>query len=153
MKKTVSAPPVAVLALLVAACGGSQEPAAPAETTATAAPAEPAAAGSSPAAAVASAGQSAPAAFAQCKTCHAVEKGKHMIGPSLAGVMGTRAGEIEGYAFSAPLKASGLTWDDATMDKWLEAPMQLVPGTKMTYAGLKDAAKRKDVIEYLKTLK
>lgn len=145
MNKTVSGPAAIVLAMLVAACGGGEEQAVPAAATSTAA------AGGEPV--TASAAGAAPAAFAQCRTCHAVEKGKHMIGPSLHGVMGTRAASVAGYTFSAPLKASGLTWDEATMDKWLEAPMQLVPGTKMTYAGLKDPAQRQGVIAYLKTLK
>jgi cytochrome c2 len=48
--------------------------------------------------------------------------------------------------------ASGLKWDDATLDKYLENPMGMVPGTKMSFGGLKDEAKRKEVIEYLKTL-
>lgn len=132
----------AALVAGLSACGSPQEePADQATTTATATEtASPAADGR-------------PASFAMCVSCHAVEKGKHGIGPSLAGVYGTKAGEIEGYAFSAPLKASGLTWDDATLDKWLESPAKLVPGSKMTFAGMTDPAKRKEVIEYLKTLK
>ena len=51
------------------------------------------------------------------------------------------------------MKNANLTWDDATLDKYLTGPMKMVPGTKMTFAGLSDAAKRKEVIEYLKTLK
>lgn len=139
---------VSVLALGLAACGSPAEDqaAAPAADTA------PAAADAAPAAAVADAGAK-PAAFAQCAACHAVEPGKHGIGPSLAGVYGTKAGEIAGYAFSDKLKASGLTWDDATLDQWLAGPMKMVPGTKMTYAGLSDPAKRKELIEYMKTLK
>ncbi len=135
---------VSVLALGLAACGSPAEDqaAAPAADTA------PAAADAAPADA-----GGKPAAFAQCAACHAVEPGKHGIGPSLAGVYGTKAGEIAGYAFSDKLKASGLTWDDATLDQWLAGPMKMVPGTKMTYAGLSDPAKRKELIEYMKTLK
>jgi cytochrome c len=95
----------------------------------------------------------APVAFAQCKTCHSVEPGKHGIGPSLHAIYGTKAGELAGFTFSAAMKNSGLTWDDATLDAYLTAPMKTIPGTKMSYAGLPDAAKRKEVIEYLKTLK
>lgn len=136
---------VSVLTLGLAACGS------PAEEQ-PAADSAPAAADAAPAAAVADAGGK-PAAFAQCAACHAVEPGKHGIGPSLAGVYGTKAGEIAGYAFSEKLKASGLTWDDATLDQWLAGPMKMVPGTKMSYAGMSDAAKRKELIEYMKTLK
>lgn len=94
-----------------------------------------------------------PAAFAICKSCHSVEKGKHMIGPSLFAIVGTKAGEIPDYPFSAAMKASGLTWDEATLDAFLTSPMKVVPGTRMTYAGQSDPAKRKEIIEYLKTLK
>ena len=138
---------VPVLALGLAACGSPAEE----QPAADSAPAA-AAAGSSAAPAVADAGGK-PASFAQCAACHAVEPGKHGIGPSLAGVYGTKAGELAGYAFSDKLKASGLTWDDATLDQWLAGPMKMVPGTKMTYAGLSDPAKRKELIEYMKTLK
>jgi cytochrome c len=94
-----------------------------------------------------------PAAFGQCAACHAVEPGKHGVGPSLAGVYGTRSGELAGYAFSDAMKAAKLTWDDKTLDEYLTNPMKLVPGTKMTFAGMGDPAKRKEVIEYMKTLK
>ncbi len=143
-----------LLAVSVAACGGSEK-----EQTSSgdaAAPVEQAVGESGPdssAEAPASAANAAPAAFAICKSCHAVEKDKHMIGPSLFGVFGTKAGEIPGYPFSAAMKASGLTWDDATLDSFLANPMKVVPGTRMTYAGQSDPAKRKEIIEYLKTLK
>ena len=64
-----------------------------------------------------------------------------------------KSGEIPGYAFSDAMKNAGLTWDDATLDEYLTAPMKKVPGTKMTFAGLSDPAARKEVIAYLKTLK
>lgn len=73
--------------------------------------------------------------------------------PSLAGVVGRKAGSIAGFAYSDANKASGLTWDEKTLDTYLTNPMKMVPGTKMTFAGIPDAAKRKEVIDYLKTLK
>ncbi len=130
------------LMLALAGCGGSKQEDAAATDSA----------GAAPAAAVA-ASDAKPAAYAQCAACHSVEPGKHGIGPSLHGVYGTKAGDIPGYAFSDKLKASGLTWDDATLDKWLAGPMKLVPGTKMTYAGMSDPAKRAEIIAFLKTLK
>ena len=131
----------AVLAAGLAACG------APKDDTAVAPTDQPTASASVAAA------DARPASFAQCAACHSVEKGKHGIGPSLAGIYGTKAGDIAGYEFSDALKGSGLTWDDATLDKWLAGPMKLVPGTKMTFAGMTDEAKRKELIAYLKTLK
>lgn len=134
---------------LLAGCGGgsgSQQQAADTGAAAPAAEAPLSAAGASLMA-------RAPAAFGQCASCHSPERGANGIGPSLFGVYGTKAGDIPGYAFSPALKASGLTWDDATLDKWISGPMQMVPGTKMTYAGLTDPAKRAKVIAFLKTLK
>jgi cytochrome c2 len=93
-----------------------------------------------------------PPVYAQCKTCHSVEPGRHAIGPSLAGVHARKAGAAEGYSYSAAMKSAGLTWDDATLDRFIEAPMQTVPGTKMAYGGIKDPAKRAELIAYLKTI-
>ena len=93
-----------------------------------------------------------PAAFAQCAMCHSVKPGETRIGPSLAGVFGTKAGAIPGYPFSPAMKTSGLTWDEATLDRFLTAPMKVVPGTRMTFAGIADTGKRQAVIAYLKTL-
>ena len=95
----------------------------------------------------------APAAFTQCKVCHSVEPGKHGIGPSLAGIYGTKAGDVEGFDFSKAMLDSGLTWDDATLDTYLKAPMKTVPGTKMAFGGVSDDAKRKEIIAYIKSLK
>lgn len=78
--------------------------------------------------------------------------GQNGIGPSLAGVFGTKAAEVPGYEFSTAMKDSGLTWDEATLDRYLEAPREVVPGTKMTFAGLKDETKRSAVIDYLKSI-
>lgn len=135
------------LALALSACGGAKEDAPTDQTITTTVVTPPV----SPSTTLAASGEK-PAAYAQCAACHSVEPGKHGIGPSLHGVYGTAAGEIPGFAFSEKLKASGLKWDDATLDKWLEAPMKMVPGTKMSYAGLKDPAKRAELIAYMKTL-
>lgn len=95
-----------------------------------------------------------PASFAMCSACHAVQGGSNGIGPSLAGVFGAKAGHLgDAYQYSDALKASGLVWDEATLDEWLISPSKKVPGTKMVYAGQPDPAKRKELIEYLKTLK
>lgn len=94
----------------------------------------------------------APAIFTQCKACHNVAKGKNGIGPSLAGVFGAAAGHVGDYTYSSAMKSSGLTWDAATLDAYLKNPRETVPGTKMSYAGLRDDAKRAELIEYLKTL-
>ncbi len=92
--------------------------------------------------------------FAQCSTCHTCGKdAPDGIGPNLFGVHGRKAASMPGFAYSDALKASGLSWDDATLDQWLTKPQAFVPGTRMTFAGLPDAAGRRHVIDYLKTLK
>ncbi len=88
----------------------------------------------------------------QCSTCHSPVAGKNAVGPSLFGIVGRKAGQVEGYRYSAANKSSGLTWDAATLDKYLTSPKTVVPGTIMTYAGVKDEAKRADLIAYLSTL-
>lgn len=94
----------------------------------------------------------APPAFAQCSACHKVAPGRNGIGPSLAGVYGARAGHVGDFAYSRAMRQSGLAWDEPTLDRFLEAPLEAVPGTKMAYAGLRDPAQRQAVIAYLKTL-
>jgi cytochrome c2 len=83
----------------------------------------------------------------QCAMCHASG-----IGPALGGVYGNQAAGVPGYAYSTALKNAKLTWDAATLDKFLAAPQTAVPGTKMTFAGLTTASDRADVIAYLATL-
>ena len=99
-------------------------------------------------------GPAAPAAFAQCAACHVVKKGApNGLGPNLYGVYGTKAGELAGYNFSPAMKASGLVWDDATLDKYIASPRTVVSGTKMSFAGLGDPAKRAEIIAWLKEQK
>ena len=91
--------------------------------------------------------------FGQCAACHSVAEGEHMTGPSLAHVWNRKAGTAEGFQrYSDALKRAGLTWNDATLDKWLANPEALVKGTSMTFPGLKQAAARADVIAYLRAV-
>jgi cytochrome c len=91
------------------------------------------------------------AVFRQCAACHAVEPGRHLTGPSLAGVVGRKAGSAEGFTrYSDALKQSGLVWDEKTLDAWLKSPQHLIPGTSMTFRGLLNDRQRADVIAYLK---
>lgn len=88
--------------------------------------------------------------FTQCQACHSIEAGKNMIGPSLAAVVGRKAGSETGYTYSAANKNSGITWTAEKLFQYLEKPMRVVPGTKMTFPGLPKAQDRADVIAYLK---
>ena len=91
-------------------------------------------------------------AFAQCKACHSIEKGKSDgVGPNLYGVYGSKAGAHSAtFKYSAAMKASGQTWNDATLNSFLLAPMKAMPGTKMTYGGVKDDTKRAALVSYIK---
>ncbi len=85
-----------------------------------------------------------------CQACHAVEDND--LGPRHRGVVGRRAGSVADYNYSAALKSSGLTWDEATLDRWLTNPSALVPGTKMFFK-LDSPQDRADVIAYLEELR
>jgi cytochrome c len=91
--------------------------------------------------------------FVACKTCHSPEAGKNMVGPSLHAIQGRASGSIPGFSYSAANKGSGIVWNNEKLFQYLEAPQRVIPGTKMTYTGVKDPQKRADVIAYLDTLK
>lgn len=92
--------------------------------------------------------------FKKCRACHDVGPGaKNKVGPLLNGIIGRKAGTIEGYNYSEANKKAGndgLVWTEEVLFKYLEAPLSFMPGTKMAFAGLKDPQDRKDVIAYLK---
>jgi len=88
-----------------------------------------------------------------CSICHSAQAGKNGIGPSLYDVVGRKTGSVAGFHYSPANQNANLTWDAATLDKYLQSPRTVIPGTIMTYAGLKDDTKRADLIAYLATLK
>jgi nitrite reductase (NO-forming) len=87
--------------------------------------------------------------YRKCQACHSLEPGRNLVGPSLAGIVGKRAGTEPGYSYSPPLKDSDLTWDAATLDRYLLDPQKTVPGNKMPFPGLKTEYDRRDVIAFL----
>ena len=91
--------------------------------------------------------------FTQCKTCHSNVAGQNRIGPSLAGVIGRKSGTYAKFNYSPAMKAKNVAWTEANLDTYLTKPQAYVKGTRMAFAGIPDAKKRKDVIAYLKTLK
>ena len=92
-------------------------------------------------------------AFAQCMSCHSVEPDRHLTGPSLAHVWGSKAATAKGFIrYTDALAKSGLTWDAQTLDKWLANPSALVPGTSMKFPGVKEPAVRADLVAYLQAV-
>jgi cytochrome c len=94
------------------------------------------------------------AVFRGCRACHQVGPGaKNGIGPTLNGIVGRKAGTIDGFNYSDPNKeagVNGLVWTEDILFKYLESPGTFMPGNKMAYAGVKDEADRRDLIAYLK---
>lgn len=93
-------------------------------------------------------------AAARCGNCHTFDQGgKNGTGPNLYGIMGLPIGKhAAGFKYSADLSGKGGNWDFDSMNQWLLAPKQFVPGTTMGFAGLKDDAARASIILYLNSL-
>ncbi len=93
--------------------------------------------------------------FKKCAACHAIGDGaKNKVGPVLTGIVGQPAGQVEGYKYSSSMleKADeGLVWDEATLAAYLKKPKEVVPKTKMSFAGLRKDDEVEDVIAYLKS--
>ena len=87
--------------------------------------------------------------YRKCQACHSLEAGKNTLGPSLAGIVGKKAGEVPNFNYSPALKTSNIVWDIRTLDAYLLDPQKAVPGNRMPFPGLKTANERKDVIAYL----
>jgi len=87
--------------------------------------------------------------FQKCQACHSLEPGKTLIGPSLAMLIGRRAGSLDGFNYSDAMKRAGIAWDAATLDAYLADPQKLVPGNRMPFPGLKSETDRRDVIAFL----
>lgn len=87
-----------------------------------------------------------------CAVCHSPDAGTNKLGPSLFGVVGRKSGSIADYTYAPAMKNAGLTWDAATLDKYVTDPQSVVPGTKMLFPGLKSADDRKALIQYLSSL-
>lgn len=89
--------------------------------------------------------------FLRCTACHAVsaQAGKK-IGPHLAGIVGRKAGSLPNFAYSPAMRRATVTWNEATLDRWLQRPQAVVPGTTMAFAGIAKPEERKALISYLK---
>ena len=91
--------------------------------------------------------------FRQCSVCHSDKEGENRVGPSLFGVFGRKAGEAPGFSYSKAVKDSGITWNEHSLEEYLEHPQQTIKGTRMAFPGLKNPKDRADIVAYLKSLK
>jgi cytochrome c len=108
--------------------------------------AAPAAAGKGPDAAALQRGEQV---YARCAACHAIEGNR--TGPQHCGLFGRRAGTAPGFdAYSKAMRDSRIVWNERSLDAFLQAPTQAVPGTAMGYAGVKDPRERADLIAWLR---
>ena len=87
------------------------------------------------------------ALYSRCLACHALAYDR--TGPRHCGLVGRRAGSVEGFDYSEAMKHSSIVWSPVTLDRFLANPLQVVPGTTMGYAGINDARERADLIAYL----
>jgi cytochrome c len=86
----------------------------------------------------------------KCKVCHYIGEGaKNFVGPELNGLIGRKTGAVEGYSYSEANKNSGITWDEAILNEYLENPKAKIPGTKMIFAGLPKAGDRENLVAYI----
>lgn len=92
--------------------------------------------------------------FRKCAMCHTADKGGgNGLGPNLFGVVGRKAGTLNDFQYSGKLKASGITWTPENLTRWVARPGAMVPGTKMSFAGLSSKSQQANVVAYLQTLK
>ena len=87
--------------------------------------------------------------FEECHACHSLERGEQGVGPSLHGVFGRRAGELDDFRYSPALERSGITWTLKTLDAYIADPQKAVPANRMPYAGMPEARDRADLIMYM----
>jgi cytochrome c len=89
----------------------------------------------------------------RCQTCHNPEADKKTFGPSLVGIVGRKAGSIDGFVYSNAVKNSGIVWTEAALHAWMEDNDKMLPGTRMRHIGVTDVAEQEMIIAYLKSLK
>ena len=87
--------------------------------------------------------------FAKCKACHEIATEKNKVGPSLHGVIGRKAGTVEGFKYSEAMAGADVTWDAATIAEYVAKPKDFIPGNKMAFVGLKKQDEIEDLVAYI----
>jgi len=88
--------------------------------------------------------------YASCIACHSPERNR--TGPRHCGLFGRKSGSVSGFEYSTAMREASIIWNTETLDRFLESPLTIVPGTTMGFAGIKDDKKRQDLIAYLKSV-
>jgi cytochrome c len=88
------------------------------------------------------------AIYSRCLACHALTYDR--TGPRHCGLFGRKAGSVPGFSYSEAMKNSKIIWTESSLNAFLKAPLQAIPGTSMGYAGIQDPQERADLIAYLK---
>ena len=87
--------------------------------------------------------------YAKCKTCHEIATDKNKVGPTLQGVIGRKAGTVQGFKYSEAMVNSGVTWDVATIAEYVAKPKEFIAGNKMAFSGLKKEDEIEDLVAYI----
>lgn len=90
--------------------------------------------------------------FSECRRCHAPDATDPSYGPQLDGIVGRRAGTVEGYEYSEALAGSGIVWTPAALRAWMEDNDGFMPGTKMRHVGIEDRTVQDFILAYLSSL-
>ena len=88
--------------------------------------------------------------FNKCAACHAIETDTHLMGPSLRGLIGRKAGSVPDFVFSSAMEKSDIVWSEEILEEYLKAPMEYVPGTVMPFGGIKNDEQRGALVCYIK---
>lgn len=88
-----------------------------------------------------------------CTACHSLDTSENAFGPSLVGVMGRPAASVPRFAYSEAMQASGITWSEDNLRKWIADNEALVPGTRMRHVSITDQAEQDYLISFLRSLK
>ncbi|WP_425403699.1 c-type cytochrome [Hwanghaeella sp.] len=87
------------------------------------------------------------ALYTRCQGCHSLERNR--VGPLHCDILGRKAGSIDDFPYSKSMRESGIIWTEETLDRFLEAPLDFLPGTTMGYAGIKNVNDRRALILFL----